>query len=92
MNIYTDSNLYVPGLIITPKSTGVKRKKISRSVTFICTNKFGKDYENSLKQIVVLSIGFTVFIEFLESFIQVNEIHFSLVIGIMKLSPTPDPL
>ena len=30
-------------------------------------NKFGKDYENSLKQIVVLSTGFTVFIEFLES-------------------------
>ena len=55
-------------------------------------NKFGKDYENSLKQIVVLSIGFSVFMEFLESFIQVNEVHFSLVIGIMKLSPTPDPL
>ena len=66
-NIYTDSNLYVPGLIITPKFTGVKRKKTSRSVTFISKNKFGKDYENSLKQIVVLSIGFTVFIEFLES-------------------------
>ena len=66
-NIYTDSNLYVPGLIITPKFTGVKRKKISRSVTFISKNKFGKDYENSLKQIVVLSVGFTVFIEFLES-------------------------
>ena len=66
-NIYTDSNLYVPGLIITPKFTGVKRKKISRSVTFISKNKFGKDYENSLKQIVVLSTGFDVFIEFLES-------------------------
>ena len=53
---------------ITPKFTGVKRKKIiSRSVTFICTNEFGKDYENSLKQIVVLSTGFTVFILFLES-------------------------
>ena len=66
-NIYTDSNLYVPGLIITPKFTGVKRKKISRSVTFISKNKFGKDYENSLKQIVVLSTGFNVFIEVLES-------------------------
>ena len=66
-DIYTDSNLYVPGLIITPKFTGVKRKKISRSVTFISKNKFGKDYEKSLKQIVVLSIGFTVFIEVLES-------------------------
>ena len=66
-NIYTDSNLYVPGLIISPKFTGVKRKKISRGVTFISKNKFGKDYENSLKQIVVLSTGFTVFMEFLES-------------------------
>ena len=66
-NIYTDSNLYVPGLIITPKFTGVKRKKISRSVTFISKNKFGNDYENSLKQIVVLSTGFTVFMEVLES-------------------------
>ena len=41
-----------------------------------------EDFENVLKQIVV----------HVESCTYVNEIDFGLVIGIMKLCPTPDPL